>query len=184
MGGKPTPPPPLPKGAPQGLKVQYQAGDPGQPCDQYIVPKIRIVNTDAKADAPVKGLIVRYWFAPDTTQPQNWFGAPIDNNNWTVGIYTPTASVPGADIAIAFNASVTTTEVIRANGGASVPLSVIWCKPGSAVHTCPSNSEPFDEYNDYSYNPFMTSYTDWDRVTLYWKDDQGVERLIWGTEPG
>lgn len=178
----PTPIPRLPKGAPKGLKIRYQVGDPGHPCDGYIVPKIQIVNTD-KANAAAKDLIVRYWFGADTTRPQNWFSAPLDNNNWTAAIYTPTAPIAGADVAIAFSANVTNTQTIAANGGASDALSIIWCKPGSAAQTCPAGSEPFNEYNDYSYNPSMTSYADWDRVTLYWKDNEGVEHLIWGAEP-
>lgn len=36
----------------------------------------------------------------------------------------------------------------------------------------------YDETNDYSFDPTKTTFTTWDRVTLY---DNGT--LIWGVEP-
>ena len=36
----------------------------------------------------------------------------------------------------------------------------------------------YDQSDDYSFNPAMTSYTEWDQITIYWNGE-----LVWGLEP-
>jgi hypothetical protein len=160
------------QGAPQGLKAQYQVGDPGKPCDAYIAPMLRIVNGGDK-DVSLKDLTVRYWFTAATKQPQNWFSGPVGPGTATV--HPLTTPVHGADAYVEIGFS---DKAGAIGGRASLDLSFQLCKPGASNNSCPSNPETFDEYDDYSYNPFMTSFADWDRVTLYY---QG--KLIWGAEP-
>lgn len=160
------------QGAPQGLKAQYQDGDPGKPCDAYIAPKLRIINGGGH-DVPLKDLTVRYWFTADTKQPQNWFSGPAGPG--TATIYPLTTPVHGADAYVEISFSDKAGAIA---GGASLDLPFQLCKPGASNNRCPSNPEPFNEYDDYSYNPFMTSFADWDRVTLYYQS-----KLIWGAEP-
>ncbi len=166
-------PPPAPiKGAPQGLKAQYQVGDPGKPCDAYIAPKLRIVNGGGN-DMSLKDLTARYWFTADTKQPQNWFSGPVGPG--TAAVHPLATPVHGADAYVEISFSDKAGAIAS---GASLDLPFQLCKPGASNNSCPFNPEPFDEYDDYSYNPFMTSFADWDRVTLYY---QG--KLIWGAEP-
>src|SRR5690606_30896951 len=56
-------------------------------------------------------------------------------------------------------------------------------KPGSRslefhTHFSKVDGSKFNEVNDYSYDPYRSVYTEWDRITLY-RNGQ----LIWGVEP-
>jgi len=133
---------------------------------------LRIVNGGDK-DVSLKDLTVRYWFTAATKQPQNWFSGPVGPGTATV--HPLTTPVHGADAYVEIGFS---DKAGAIGGRASLDLSFQLCKPGASNNSCPSNPETFDEYDDYSYNPFMTSFADWDRVTLYY---QG--KLIWGAEP-
>jgi hypothetical protein len=46
------------------------------------------------------------------------------------------------------------------------------------VHSTQQSNYIYAETDDYSYNPELTVFNDWDRITMY---RNGV--LVWGIEP-
>lgn len=153
-----------------GLAVQYQVGEngSGSATNSDIKPVLALVNTGTTA-VPLSELTVRYWYTTDTTQPQTYAcdWAVVDCANLTHQFVALTTPRDGADhyLELGFTSAAGTLP----GGGSS-----------GAIQSRITNADfsPYDETDDYSFDPTKTNLADWTHVTLY---RNGV--LVWGTEP-
>jgi len=149
------------------LAVQYRAADTSA-SDNQLKPHFRIVNNGDVA-VPLSELEIRYWYTADgnVSQTFNCDWAQVGCSNLTGQLVPLSSAVSGADhyIRITFKTSAGSLA------------------PGANTGEIQSriNKNDWTNYNetgDYSYNPSLTSFTDWNRVTLYQNG-----QLIWGIEP-
>ena len=146
------------------LVVEYKEGGYGAADDSQIKPHLRITNNGTSSVA-LSELTVRYWFTKEG-------GAGIINYcDWAqIGCSNISSSfglAKGMDyMELSFSASAGSLT----NGSTTGDIQCRMAK---------SDWSNFDESNDYSYAPTITSYTAHDKVTLY---QNGV--LVWGIEPG
>lgn len=140
------------------LVVQYKAGDTNA-TDNQIKPHFNIMNDGSSAVA-LNDLKLRYYFSKDGSQSMS---AWID---W--------AQIGSSHITTAF-----TSDYVELSFGAGAGSIQPGGQTGDIqLRMSKSDWSNFDETNDYSYDPTKTSYTNWDRVTLY---QNGT--LVWGIEP-
>ena len=149
------PPGPQPAG---DLVVQYRAGDT-DPANNQIRPHFNIVNTGS-SDVRLSDLKLRYYFTKDGPQ--------------SVSAWIDWAQIGSSNIQTSFTdtyveLSFTTGAGILAAGSQTGDIQLRISK---------DDWSNFDETDDYSFDPTKTSYTDWERVTLY---QNGT--LVWGVEP-
>ncbi|WP_233261800.1 endo-1,4-beta-xylanase [Vitiosangium sp. GDMCC 1.1324] len=159
--GTSTPPP-------QGsLVVQYRAADINTG-DNGFKPHFKIQNTGGDPVA-MSELAIRYWFTIDGEKPLAFYCdyAGVGNSNVTGRYVTLGTGKTGADhyLEITFNSSAGSIPA----GGNSGEIQ---------TRTHKTDWSNFNESNDYSFDPSKTSFSNWERVTLY-RNGQ----LVWGTEP-
>jgi endoglucanase len=174
----PAPPTPSPTDIPggptnttvpiQGLKVQYKAGD-GAAATSQIKPHLVLVNGSSSPIA-LSDLTVRYWYTADSAPGQSYFCdyAVLGCANVKGRFVQLSSSRPGADgyLEIGF---ATTAGNLAANANSGEIQS----------RFARSDWTNYTQTGDYSFDPTKTAYTDWSKVTLYYKGG-----LVWGTEPG
>ncbi|CAM4474153.1 glycoside hydrolase family 44 protein [Paenibacillus tarimensis] len=141
-----------------GLVLQYRAGDTDAGNNQ-IKPHFNIRNTGTKP-VNLSDLKIRYYFSKDSSASMNawidWAQVGGSNINRTFADdYVELSFTPGAGTLAA--------------GGQTGDIQLRMAK---------NDWSNFDESNDYSFDPAKTSYTNWDKVTLY---HNGT--LVWGIEP-
>lgn len=147
------------------LVLQYRAADTNA-TDNQIKPHFNIKN-NGTTPVNLSDLKIRYYFTKDGNQSLSawvdWAQLGSNNINKTFADYTGT----NADtyIELSFTSSAGTIPA----GGQSGDIQLRFSK---------SDWTNFNEANDYSFDPTKTSYTDWNKVTLY----QG-STLVWGIEP-
>src|SRR5687767_8521307 len=155
---------------PTTLRIQYRAADTNAG-DNQVKPHFNIVNTGGSS-VLFSELKIRYWYTREGNLSQNFFCdyAAITGNCANVTGTFVQVSPPrtGADfyLEVGFNAAAGSI----AAGSQSGEIQARFAK---------ANWSNYNETGDYSFDPTKTSFTDWDRVTLY---RNGV--LVWGTEPG
>jgi hypothetical protein len=129
---------------------------------------MEIVNTGTSA-VVLSTLTIRYWYTIDTSQPQTpWCDfATLGCSNITESFVTVSPARSGADtyILVGFTSSAGSL----AAGASTGEIQARFNKNDFSNYT---------ETGDYSYDPTKTTYTDWNKVTLY---QNGT--LVWGTEP-
>jgi endoglucanase len=159
-------------GSPSGLKVQYRDGEnPPAPYDNSIKPQFVIYNTGSSTVA-MSDLKVRYWYTADN--PGNlaqsyWCDyATVNCSNVTGKFVKLSPSASGADSYL---------EVGFTSGAGSLAANTDSGDIQNRFNK--SDWSNYDETDDYSYNGAMSSYADWNKVTLYYRG-----ALVWGTEPG
>ncbi|WP_166244669.1 cellulase family glycosylhydrolase [Paenibacillus turpanensis] len=150
-----------PQGAvqPEGdLVLQYRAGDTN-PSDNQIKPQFNIKN-NGSAEVDLSELRIRYYFTKDS-------GAAM--NSWV-----DWAQIGGSHVQRTFTEDY--VELSFSSEAGSIPAQG---QSGDIqLRMSKTDWSNFDEANDYSFDRTKTSYTDWDRITLY----RGGE-LVWGVEP-
>ncbi|WP_182914229.1 cellulose binding domain-containing protein [Paenibacillus sp. 1011MAR3C5] len=154
-------------GGTSSLKIQYEDGD-GAAGNNAIKPFLKIVNTGATA-IPLSELTVRYYFKREAAVAQNLTidYAVIGKTHITGSFYTmgsPTATAD-AYLELGFLAAAGSVAALGDTGVIKVRINN-------------SNWSNFNEANDYSYAPSMTSFADHDKITLYHNGN-----LVWGTQP-
>ncbi|RPJ50217.1 MAG: hypothetical protein EHJ95_07540 [Methanobacteriota archaeon] len=157
------PPPPTET----AIKVQYVAGTTAAN-SQAISPKLLLLNTGSTS-VPLNELKIRYWFTREGTQPQSYWCdyAAIGCANISGQFVALPTAKPGADYYL---------EISLASAAGSLA-------PGASsgqIHSRFSKNDwsSYVQTGDYSFNPSLTQFSDWDHVTVYHK---GV--LVWGIEP-
>jgi hypothetical protein len=150
------------------LKVQYRIRKhENQPRDNHIKPHFQVVNT---GPTPVKyaDITLRYWYTKEGEASEVF---------WCDYAALGTSRVKGKFVAMDSIVAMADTylEVSFASGASLSPG-----KNSGEIQTRFNkvNWSDYNEKNDYSFDPTKTNYTDWSKVTLYYK---GV--LIWGVEP-
>ncbi len=153
-------------GGPTGdLVLQYRAADTNI-SDNQIKPHFNIKN-EGNSAVDLSSLKIRYYFTKDSSQNMNaWIDwAQVGGSN----IQTTFSSASGTNtdtyVELSFSAGAGSIQSNGQSGDIQLRMS----------KTDWSN---FNESNDYSFDSTKTSYTDWDRVTLY---QNGT--LVWGTAP-
>ncbi len=151
----PDPPPPPPT---DSLKLQYDCAETAS-TTKTIKPDILIVN-NGSSDTLLAGYSIRYWFTKDGLTPKYSERYIEFGSSYADGVF---GTANGMDY-LQVNLSGGTVE---ANDDVKIKISI-------------SNTtyNYYTQTNDYSFDPSITSFTDYIRITLY-KD--GV--LVWGTEP-
>lgn len=147
-----------------GLVVQYRAADTAA-TDQQMKPHFQIINNRTSA-VNLSNLKIRYWYSSSTTADQfNCDWATIGCGNVTGTFMTLGQGAPGADkyLEVGF------TSGTLAAGNSTGEIQARVNK---------ADWSTYDESDDYSFNPSLTSFADWNKVTLY---ENGV--LVWGVEP-
>jgi Cellulose binding domain len=151
------------------LRLDYRHDD-CSPSDNAISPQLRIRNTGA-SPIPASELKVRYYYTIDVGSQTQQF-----NCDWSkiVGFDNACSKVTGSFTTITASksdryveVSFTGTDSIAAGDFAELHLRLN-----------KSDFAAFDEMNDYSYRASMTSWGEWEFVTLYRNGN-----LIWGIEP-
>ncbi|AZK46486.1 endo-1,4-beta-xylanase [Paenibacillus lentus] len=160
-GGEPEP-------APTGeLKVQYKAGDTNA-SDNQLKPHFNIVNSGNNA-VPLSELTLRYYLNTDGNE------AFIFNCDWAV---VGCSNLSGKFVKL---------DEAKANADAyleiSFKASAGTLSAGGSIGEIQTRSHSSDwtslnENNDYSFDSTITSFTDWEQVTLYQNG-----KLVWGVTP-
>jgi hypothetical protein len=148
------------------LRVQYRAGDTNE-TDNQIKPQFNVINTGSGA-VPLVELTLRYWFTEGST-PQMFFCdyAMIGSASVVGRFGALPVPRPGANGYLEVGFAEAAGSLAPASG------------TGEIQGRCQkADFSPYQEADDYSFDPLATAYTDAPRVTLY---RQGV--LAWGVEP-
>jgi len=148
------------------LRVQYRCGDTNATDNQFR-PQFNVVNAGLGA-VPLTELTVRYWFSEGTTAEMFFCDyAKIGQTSITGRFEALTTPRPLADHFLELG--------FLAAAGSLAGSS----ETGEIQARCQkADYSPYDEADDYSFDPSVAAYADAPRVTLY---RQGV--LVWGTEP-
>jgi hypothetical protein len=148
------------------LRVQYRAGDTNA-TDNQMKPQFNVVNRGS-VSVPLVELTLRYWLTDPSASEMFFCDYAKLGCSSIVGRFgAPPAPRPRADryLEIGF------TE----GAGALAPGG----ETGEIQARCQkADFSPYQEADDYSFDPAATVFADAPRVTLY---RQGV--LVWGTEP-
>lgn len=157
-----------PQGTPvpsSSLVLQYRAGDTNS-SDNQIKPYFNIKN-NGTSPVNLSSLKLRYYFTKDGNQTMNaWIDwAQVGSSN----IQTAFGSVSGTNADTYVELSFTAAAGSIAPGGQTGDIQLRISK---------ADWSNFNENNDYSFDATKTSYTDWNKVTLYNNGD-----LVWGIEP-
>lgn len=155
------------EGTPSTLKIQYEDGD-GMAGNNAIKPFLRIVNTGMSA-VPLNELTIRYYFKREASVSQNLTidYAVAGKTNLSGSFYTmgsPTATAD-AYLELGFLPAAGNVAALGDTGVMKIRINN-------------SDWSNFNESNDYSYAPALTSFSDHDKITLY---HNGI--LVWGIEP-
>lgn len=147
------------------LVLQYRAADTSTG-DNSIKPHFQIKNTGT-TPIDLKEVKIRYWYTNDGGKEQAFFCdyAQVQCTNVKGSFGSVTLAKTGADTYL----EVTFTGGTLAVDGQSGEIQ-------TRVHH--SDWSNYNEANDYSFDATKTVFTDWDRVTLYYRD-----ALVWGSEP-
>nr|WP_235338421.1 glycoside hydrolase family 6 protein [Paenibacillus wulumuqiensis] len=152
-------PNPNPNPTPAGnLSVQYRAADTNV-SDMQMKPFFNIKN-NGTTPVNLSDLTLRYYFTPEGSQSMSswidWAKVGQDNITRTFG---------NGYVELSFSSAAGSLQP----GGESGEIQLRMAKSDWSV---------MDESNDYSFDASKSSYTDWNKVTLY----QGG-KLVWGMEP-
>ena len=160
-----VPPPAAPPRTVAGLAAQYRCSGP-KADDNQIRATLQLVNRSTAA-VPLGEISVRYWFTAEGIDAfQQWCDyAAVDARTVTLTVGKPDKPVAGADhfIEVRFKAGV--------------------LQPGQAtgdiqLRVAASDWSGFDQSDDHSFAPAVTTLTDAPRITLH-RDG----KTIWGIEP-
>jgi Cellulose binding domain len=148
------------------LRVQYRAGDTNA-TDNQMKPQFNVINR-GNLSVPLVELTLRYWLT-DPSASQMFFCdyAELGCSGIEGSFGTPPMLRPRADryLEIGFTQG----------AGALAPGS----ETGEIQARCQkADYSPYQEADDYSFDPSTTAFADAPHVTLY---RQGV--LVWGVEP-
>ncbi|WP_373291209.1 glycoside hydrolase family 9 protein [Paenibacillus marchantiophytorum] len=155
-----------PQSPPTGnLVAQYKAADTNA-TDNQIKPYLNIKNSGTTT-INLSDVKLRYYFTSDSTAAMNaWIDwAQIGGTN--VQVTFGSASGAGAD---------TYAELSFASGAGS--LAPNGQTGDIQLRMAKTDWSNFNETGDYSYDPTMTAYANWNKVTLYLNGT-----LVWGIEP-
>ncbi|REK77015.1 cellulose binding domain-containing protein [Paenibacillus paeoniae] len=154
-------------GGTTSLKIQYKDGD-GVVGNNAIKPFLKIVNTGT-TPIPLSELTVRYYFKREAAVAQNFTidYAVIGKTNLTGVFYTMGSPIATADayLELGFLAAAGNVAASSDTGDIRIRINN-------------SNWSNFNEANDYSYAPSLTSFADHNKITLYHNGS-----LVWGIEP-
>jgi hypothetical protein len=161
-----VPPTSVPVSRPD-LRVLYMITDTN-PFNNNIHPVLRIANNSNFA-VDYSDIRLRYWFTRDKDIPLNVSCERMDAGcQYAWGFFTPLVeTAPNAD---------TYLEIAFQPGARSIPARG---RSGQIQFKITRQDwSPFDERNDYSFDPTRTAFAETTRVTLYYKG-----ALIWGAPP-
>lgn len=152
---------------PTTLELRYLAALT-QPSTAQLMAKFNIANPGATS-VPMSELRIRYWYTIDGARPETFHCdyAKLGSGNVSGSFTAMPAPKATADyyLEVSFSAG---AGAIPA-GGQSGEIQARWNK---------TDWTPFNQLNDYSFDPTKISFAPWSRVTLY---RNGV--LVWGVEP-
>jgi hypothetical protein len=140
------------------LKIQYKCSQTASSA-KTIKPDILLINTDS-SDINLAGYSIRYWFTRDNFTPtysERYVSFGSSNADGVFG------TANGMDY-LQINLS---GGIVQGNKSATIKVSI-----------ANTNSQYYNQSNDYSFDATYTSYKDYSKITLY---KNGV--LICGTEP-
>nr|WP_281891103.1 glycoside hydrolase family 6 protein [Paenibacillus sp. YYML68] len=148
-----TPPPPL-----GNIVLQYRAGDTNA-MDSQMKPQFNVKNTGTTPVA-LSDLKIRYYFTKDgSAAMSSWI-------DWAqVGGQHIQRTITDSYVELSFAAGAGSI----AAGGQTGDIQ---------LRMASSDWSNLDETNDYSYDGTKTSYTSWNKVTVYKNGE-----LVWGMEP-
>lgn len=139
------------------VKVQYRTSD-GSASTNTLRPLFQILNTGSSA-IPLPELKLRYWYSKEGSASQNYYC------DWAaMGCGNIITSFGNNFMEIGFAGG-----TLPANGNTGEIQSRI----------AKADWTNYTQTGDYSFDPSKTSFTDWNKVTLY---RNGA--LVWGIEPG
>jgi hypothetical protein len=143
---------------------------------EQIQPNIEILNTGAAAQ-DLATVTVRYWFTTDGSNSQA-FSCDYASSSSTVAPLACTGDPEPTAMFVRLPTPTTTANAYMqlAFSGGTIPggggTAVIELQFHDAEYTT------FTQTNDYSFNGTYTSFTPWDRITMYVGG-----ALVWGFEP-
>jgi hypothetical protein len=150
------------------LQLLYRCGDRNA-TDNQIKPQLKIANA-GRTPVSLSEVTVRYWYTCDGPKPQrSWCDyAKMGNQHVSFSFHRLPRAVTGADgyLQVAF----AETAPVLAPGDDSGEIQIRFAK---------EDWSPYNETDDYSFDPEKTDFSAAPHVTLYRK---GI--LIWGVEPG
>ncbi|NEW09338.1 exoglucanase [Paenibacillus sp. SYP-B3998] len=156
-----------PQGTPptSNLSVQYRAADTNIN-DNQIKPHFNIKNNGTTA-VLLSDLSIRYYFTKDGTQAMN---------SWVDWAQVGGANIQRTFVSTTGTNSDTYVELSFTSGAGSIPAGG---QSGDIqLRMSKTDWSNFNESNDYSFDGTKTSYTNWDKVTLF---QNGT--LVWGIQP-
>ena len=152
-------PVPTPEGGFDGLSVMYRCGETGVNASQ-MKPQINLSNKSNMSIA-LSNVTLRYYYIKEGTQEELF---QIDYA--VIGSSNITGTFYDGFVQIAFLQGAGTLSPGNTTGEIQVRIN----KP---------DFEAYDQSNDYSFEPSITEFTDYDRITMYYNGE-----LIWGIPNG
>ncbi len=149
-----------------GLEVRYLVGDPGQPANAQIAPRLLLINNTPE-DIPLSQLALRYWYTVDGSRPQSlscdYASLPVCA---AITSQFGTLTAPAAD---------TWAQVGFTAAAGSLPAGG---KLELLLRLNKDNWSNYNESDDYSFTAGQASFAPASRITAY---RNGA--LTWGVEP-
>ncbi|MBN2535967.1 MAG: cellulase family glycosylhydrolase [Spirochaetales bacterium] len=143
-----------------GMKVLYKCGDTNSSTSQ-IKPQFNIVNTGDET-ITIGGLTVHYYYTKTGVMQEvfNVDYAPMGSSGITGTFYD-------GYMEIGFTGS---TGTLSPSGGETGEIQ---------LRINRTNHEPYDQTDDYSFDPSKDTYEEWDHILLFLDGE-----LVWGIPPG
>ncbi|NLM60414.1 MAG: cellulose 1,4-beta-cellobiosidase [Clostridium sp.] len=143
------------------VKVQYMC-DSTQASNQEIKGKFNIINTGNR-DYSLKDMVLRYYFTKesDSELQFNCYYTPIGSGN-----LIPSFTGSGEEHCLQLEFK----DVKLPAGGQTGEIQFVIRYKDNSVH---------DQSNDYSFDPTIKAFTDYEKVTLHKNGE-----LVWGIAPG
>ena len=181
-GGTPTPtatatptptatatPAPTPTTTPNGgsIKAQYEC-DETAPVINRIKPLFKIYNSGT-ADIDIASIKVRYYYTIDGEVPQTFkvdYASGVSSSNCVGNLVKMAETENGADYYMELSFKSGSGNLVP---GGSIQVKTRWNKNDWSNYT---------QTDDYSFDPSITSYTDYTKTTGYINGTK-----VWGIEP-
>lgn len=150
------------------LKAQYRIRKhENRPYDNHIKPHFQIINTGTES-VKYADVTLRYWYTKEGTVSEAFWCdyAALGTTKVKGNFGAMDSATSNADGYLEISFTSTASLLPNRNSG---EIQTRFNKV---------NWSDYNETNDYSFDPSKINYTDWSKITLYYK---GV--LVWGAEP-
>ena len=161
------------------IRLQYQNNRTNL-SSNFLQPYIRVFN-DSDLDISFSELTVRYWFSSEPTVSSGNDQVAVDYAEMGNGNVSGTFGDISGEHYLELSFSASTVLVGGLGGDGSTPdLFPADARTGQIQLqiTASGGTGSYDQSNDYSFDAAITTFADYDSITVYYKG-----QLVWGSQP-